>query len=137
LDTQYTVYCIFFVILTTLLFHAKEIEFNRSAGGSNSVRLPRPNLVQEGCLRRAGGEAEDDIEEMSRDHGREIRVDRTEVCTHVGGLSNTDFDRCLYSFDEGQQLGGRLSEPVVIVVSKERPAGRRQACYLVGRTSPV
>jgi hypothetical protein len=28
LDTQYTVYCIFFVILTTLLFHAKEIEFN-------------------------------------------------------------------------------------------------------------
>jgi hypothetical protein len=33
LDTQYTVYCIFFciffVILTTLLFHAQEIEFNR------------------------------------------------------------------------------------------------------------
>jgi hypothetical protein len=28
LDTQYTVYCIFFVILTTLLFHAKEIEFD-------------------------------------------------------------------------------------------------------------
>jgi hypothetical protein len=29
LDTQYTVYCIFFVILTTLLFHAQEIEFNK------------------------------------------------------------------------------------------------------------
>jgi hypothetical protein len=31
LDTQYTVYCIFFVILTTLLFHAQEIEFNTTA----------------------------------------------------------------------------------------------------------
>jgi hypothetical protein len=92
-------------------------------------RIPPPNNLV--GLGRNVGRVKNRGEDIGQDRQGEIRVNGTEVGSKVGGLLHACEHGWLHMLQEGFQLIGGLSKPVLVRVDEETTNGRRHVFLLV------